>query len=95
MSLLTQNTEVGFNTDIIHKGDLIRAQYNDSGEDAWNGIVANVSAGSIRVLSLPGLGNVTNYFTILAKEVEAGKWTIRWSTDLKTIQVEGGKEEVN
>jgi hypothetical protein len=48
-----------------------------------------VSDKKLTVLFLPGLGNVTNYFTILASEVAAGKWTVKWTTDMETIKTEG------
>jgi hypothetical protein len=48
-----------------------------------------VSDEKLTVLFLPGLGNVTNYFTILASEVSAGKWAVKWTTDMETINSEG------
>ncbi len=88
MPLITDSTEKVFDTTSVHKGDLIRAKY--SGWDKpRNGIITAVSEEKLTALFLPGLGNVTNYYTILATEVQAGKWAVRWTTDLETINTEG------
>lgn len=88
MSLIIDSTEKVFDTASIHKGDLIRAKYS-TWDEPRNGIVTAVSEDKLTVLFLPGLGNVTNYFVILASEVAAAKWAVRWSTDLLTINTEG------
>lgn len=88
MPLITDSTEKVFDTTSVHKGDLIRAQYN-GWDEPRNGIITAVSEDKLTVLFLPGLGNVTNYYTILAAEVEASKWTVRWTADLETIKTEG------
>lgn len=91
MPLITDNTEKVFDITSVHKGDLIRAKYS-GWDESRNGIVTTVSEDKLTVLFLPGLGNVTNYFTILAAEVEAGKWTVKWTTDLETINAEGAEQ---
>ena len=88
MPLITDSTEKVFNISSVHKGDLIRAQYS-GWDEPRNGIITAVSEEKLTVLFLPGIGNVTNYFVILAAEVEAGKWTVKWTTDLETINAEG------
>ena len=88
MPLITDSTEKVFDISSVHKGDLIRAQYN-GWDEPRNGIITAVSEDKLTVLFLPGLGNVTNYYAILAAEVEASKWTVRWTTDLETIKTEG------
>ena len=88
MPLITDSTEKIFDTTSVHKGDLIRAQYS-GWDEPRNGIITAVSEEKLTVLFLPGLGNVTNYFVILATEVQAGKWVVRWTTDLVTINAEG------
>ncbi len=88
MPLIIDNIEKAFDASSIHKGDLIRAQYH-TWTEAINGLVTAVSEDKLTVLFLPGLGNVTNYFTILASEVSAGKWAVKWSADLVTINAEG------
>jgi hypothetical protein len=88
MPLITDSTEKVFDTASVHKGDLIRAKYQTWSE-ARNGLITAVSESKLAVLFLPGLGNVTNYFTIQASEVGSGKWAVLWSSDLVTINTEG------
>lgn len=89
MPLIKDSSIKAFDTDAIHKGDLIRAQYRTWPEPR-NGIIAAVSAEALSVLYLPGLGNVSNYYPIAVSEVAAGLWTIKWTTDLETINRHGG-----
>jgi len=88
MPLIIDSTEKVFDASSVHKGDLIRAQYH-TWTEARNGLITAVSEDKLTVLFLPGLGNVTNYFTILANEVVEGKWTVRWTTDLVVINEVG------
>ncbi len=88
MPLIIDSTEKVFDANSVHKGDLIRAQYQ-TWPEARNGLITAVSENKLTVLFLPGLGNVTNYFTILANEVYEGKWTVRWTSDLVVINEVG------
>jgi len=88
MPLIKDTINIVFDEASVHKGDLIRAKH-ETWDEPRNGIVTAVSDDKLTVLFLPGLGNVTNYFTILASEVAAGKWTVRWTTDMETIKTEG------
>jgi len=88
MPLIIDTTSKVFDKASVHKGDLIRAKH-ETWDEPRNGIVTAVSDDKLTVIFLPGLGNVTNYFTILASEVAAGKWTVRWTTDMETIKTEG------
>ncbi len=88
MPLIKDTINIVFDKASVHKGDLIRAKH-ETWEEPRNGIVTTVSDNKLTVLFLPGLGNVTNYFTILASEVAAGKWTVKWTTDMETIKTEG------
>jgi hypothetical protein len=88
MPLIIDATSKVFDKASVHKGDLIRAKH-ETWDEPRNGIVTAVSDKKLTVLFLPGLGNVTNYFTILASEVAAGKWTVKWTTDMETIKTEG------
>lgn len=88
MPLITDSTGKVFDITSVHKGDLIRAKYA-GWDEPRNGIITAVSEETLTVLFLPWIGNVTNYFTILATEVQAGKWVVRWTTDLVTINAEG------
>jgi hypothetical protein len=94
MPLITDTINKVFDKASVHKGDLIRAKHV-TWDEPRNGIVTAVSDNKLTVLFLPGLGNVTNYFTILASEVETGKWTVRWTTDMEIINTEGtaGEEQ--
>jgi hypothetical protein len=94
MPLITDTINKVFDKASVHKGDLIRAKHV-TWDEPRNGIVTTVSDNKLTVLFLPGLGNVTNYFTILASEVETGKWTVRWTTDMEIINTEGtaGEEQ--
>lgn len=88
MSLLTTSTEKAFDKTRIARGDLIRAKYA-GWEAPVNGIVTRIEDDEIRVLYLGTITNVTNYFTIRADEVSAGKWEIQWSHDLTETETEG------
>ena len=78
-----------FNTDAIHPGDFVRAKYAGWNE-ARNGIVVHVDAAEVRAIWTPNIRNVTNFFTILAEEVEAGSWDVKWSSDMETINTHSG-----
>ena len=88
MPLIKDTVNIVFDEASVHKGDLIRAKH-ETWDEPRNGIITAVSDKKLTVLFLPGLGNVTNYFTILASEVAAGKWAVRWTTDMETIKTEG------
>lgn len=88
MPLITDTINKVFDKASVHKGDLIRAKHV-TWDEPRNGIVTTVSDNKLTVLFLPGLGNVTNYFTILASEVAAGRWTVKWTTDMGTINSGG------
>lgn len=88
MPLIKEGNIKVFDTEAVHKGDLVRAQYHTWPEPR-NGLLASVSEERLTVLFLPGLGNVSNYFPIAAAEVAAGLWKVRWSSDLETIDAEG------
>lgn len=91
MPLIKEGSIRAFDTEAIHKGDLVRAQYH-----TWpkprNGLLASVNEERLTVLFLPGLGNVSNYFPIAAAEVAAGLWKVRWSSDLETVDAEWESE---
>ena len=91
MSLIKEGSIRAFDTEAIHKGDLVRAQYHTWPEPR-NGLLASITEERLTVLFLPGLGNVSNYFPIAAAEVAEGLWKVRWSSDLETIDAEGEPE---
>ena len=84
MSILKIFPQVAFDKSLIKKNDFIRAQYS-KWDEPQNGIVASVTDNEIRVLYIPSVGNVTNYFNIPSDEVEKGLWSLSWSSDLKEI----------
>lgn len=88
MSLIKSTTETIFDKQYVHKGDLIRAQ-RSGWETAKNGIITAVTDDKLTILTLPDIGNVTNYFVVYASEVDAELWYIRWTTDLETIHTDG------
>lgn len=92
MPLIKEGRIIAFDTVVVHKGDLVRAQYH-TWPESRNGLLASVSEEQLTVLFLPGLGNVSNYFPIAAAEVAAGLWKIRWSSDLETINTGGEPEK--
>ena len=87
MPLNKESSIKAFDTEAVHKGDLVRAQYHTWPEPR-NGVIASVTEEELDVLYLPGLRNVSNYFPIKAAEVADGKWSILWSSDLKEINEE-------
>lgn len=93
MSILHNFPQVAFDKSLIKKNDFIRAQYS-KWDEPQNGIVASVSDNEIRVLYIPRVGNVTNYFNILSDEVDKGLWSLSLSSDLKEIIEEKETEEV-
>lgn len=91
MQVIINTTKCEFDNTKVKKGDLISAIYN-SWENPQNGLVAAVSSTKIRVLFIPAIGNVSNYFTIPIDEVEKGQWKIKVSDTLMTEDTGG---EVN
>lgn len=85
MPLMIDTTNKVFDKTSVQKGDMIRAKH-ETWDEPRNGIITTVSDNKLTVIFLPGLGNVTNYFTILASEVSAGKWTVKWTTDMEIIK---------
>ena len=75
-----------------------------SWEEGKTGFVTSVTEKKLVVQYHPRIGNVTNHFFVSVDDVIAGKWEIRWSSDLAKVyecilsedteQEEGeGKEE--
>ncbi|MCD8308893.1 MAG: DUF5026 domain-containing protein [Clostridia bacterium] len=85
MSILTTgSTAAVFDKDKVAKGDFIRAKYS-GWDETVNGLVAKVTDTEIRVLYIGTIRNVTNYYTILADEVENGYWDISVSSDFSEV----------
>lgn len=83
MDLLVNKSRDAFNTE-IKKGTLIWAKY-----DAWDtgiaGFISAVTEDKLVVMFKPEISNVVNHFIIPADEAADGKWEIRWSEDLATV----------
>lgn len=92
MSLIISNTESIFNGESIHRGDLIRAK-RTGWLTAKNGIVTAVTATKLTFLTMPNIGNVTNYFVITAEDAAVGNWEVRWTGDFVTISTHGVPED--
>lgn len=88
MAIIKTTTITGIDTERISKGDFIRAKYH-SWNNYHNGIVAGVTRDEIKVLYIGDGGNVTNYFTITASEIESELWDLSWSTDFTSIYTAG------
>ena len=84
MPILATSSITAIDTSAILKGDLIRAKYH-TWDNAVNGIVAGVTSKAITVLYIGTGGNVSNYFIILAEELEDELWEVTWSTDMDTV----------
>ena len=82
--LIESKTIPQINLDEISRGDVIWAKHS-SWSEAERGFITAVDEDGMYVQYLPSTQNVTNHFYISAKEVNAGQWEIRWSSDLKTI----------
>ena len=96
MPLSTDTINKVFDKASVHKGDLIRAKHV-TWDEPRNGIVTAVSDNKLTVLFFcQDWGTSQNYFTILASEVETGKWTVRWTTghgDPSILKARAGDEQ--
>lgn len=93
MDLLVERNRYVFNTE-IKKGTLIWAKH-DGWESGIGGFVSAVSEDELVVMFHPDISNVVNHYIIPAEEAADGKWQIRWSEDLVTVNglaAEGGGE---
>lgn len=84
--LITEKRENVFDTSEIKAGYLVFAK-NKSWNEGIGGFVTAVTEKEAVVQYNPGIGNVTNHFSIRASEVEAGDWEIRYSADMSEIYV--------
>ena len=84
MALITENAAPVFDLDQVRKGDLIRAKH-ETWNEYRNGVVISASEKELVAHYYAGYGNVSNHFVIFASEVEAGEWSVKWTTDMETI----------
>lgn len=95
MALVNTVERKAFDTSLVSKGDLIYVEYEN-----WNepkrGIVIHVSEDKLTVLYHPGIANVTNRQELIPADVAAGGYTVRWTTDMVTVnEFTSVEEETN
>lgn len=89
MPIIKDNVTKIFDPEYVQKGNLINAK-RAGWTEPKNGIITAVTDEQLTVLTLPGIGNVTNYFVIPASEVADGKtWELLWTKDMKNIYTDG------
>lgn len=84
MELIIEKPESILNTSEIKTGMLVYAKHV-SWKCGISGFVTAITEKEMIVQYHPRIGNVTNHFFINAKEVAAGDWQIRYSTDLSEV----------
>lgn len=84
MELIIEKPESVLNTSEIKTGMLVYAKHV-SWKCGISGFVTSITEKEMIVQYHPSIGNVTNHFFINAKEVAAGDWQIRYSTDLSEV----------
>jgi hypothetical protein len=89
MPIIKDSTTKVFDPEYVQKGNLINAK-RAGWPEPKNGIITEVTDKQLTVLTLPGIGNVTNYFVIPASEVVGGHtWELLWTADMITIYTDG------
>lgn len=84
--MLVESAKKTFDQEAVPRGALIHARHR-SWQEGQSGIVTESSPDILRVQYPPTIQNVLNHFFILASEVEAGEWEIRYSSDgMKTVK---------
>ena len=84
MELIIEKPESVLNTSEIKTDMLVYAKHV-SWKCGISGFVTAITEKEMIVQYHPRIGNVTNHFFINAKEVAAGDWQIRYSTDLSEV----------
>ncbi|MCI8426889.1 MAG: DUF5026 domain-containing protein [Lachnospira sp.] len=84
MELIIEKPESVLNTLEIKTGMLVYAKHV-SWKCGISGFFTAITEKEMIVQYHPRIGNVTNHFFINAKEVAAGDWQIRYSTDLSKV----------
>lgn len=85
MALIKDRSAPVFDSEQVHKGNLIRAKHQ-TWDEYRNGLVVGVTSSELIVLYHAGIGNVSNHFVMLASEVSRGEWQGTWTEDMKIIQ---------
>ena len=84
MALVNTVERKAFDTTLVKKGDLIYVEYENWIEPK-RGFVIFVSEEKITMLYPPGIANVTNRLELSPANVAKGGYTVRWTSDMETI----------
>ena len=84
MALIKDRAAPVFDSEQVHKGDLIRAKHK-TWDEYKNGLVVGITSNELVVLYHTGIGNVSNHFVMLASEVAGGlsrrkNWQRAWQS---------------
>ena len=85
MALIRNRAAPVFDSEPVHKGNLIRAKHK-TWDEYKNGLVVGITSTELVVLYHTGIGNVSNHFVMLASEVAGGEWQGIWTEDMQTVQ---------
>lgn len=85
MALIRNRAAPVFDSEQVHKGNLIRAKHQ-TWDEYRNGLVVGITSNELVVLYHTGIGNVSNHFVMLASEVGRGEWQGTWTEDMQIIQ---------
>ena len=85
MALVATGSSIMFVSGELKKRDLIRAQYH-TWDAPRNGIVSSISDTVAYIVFLPDVHSASSYYRMTAQEVADGKWSVLYTTDMKTIK---------
>lgn len=86
--LLIPDEDIVFNTEIVKRGNFIRAKAT-GWEDFRNGLITYANKDLIRAIFMTGTNSAASYFKIMVADVNAGLWTLKMSGDLEEIYSSG------
>lgn len=84
MALMAEKQTFVFDLSQIWRGCLLWGRHA-TWREGKAGFVTAATEGQLTVQYYPGIGNVTNHFTIPVSEVAGGEWEIRWSADMSEV----------
>ena len=76
MALIKDRAAPVFDSEQVHKGDLIRAKHK-TWDEYRNGLVVGITSNELVVLY---------HFVMLASEVAGGEWQGTWTEDMQAVQ---------
>ena len=95
MALMKVVENTVFDISMIKPGDLILVE-SEYWHKQRSGIVMYVSPEKIIFIYHPDISNVTNRQVLTATDMKSGMYTVRWSSDLVTVneyKPEGGEDD--